>query len=282
MDETLLSSSLQFCQDNGYLPVFLGTPPEGEAAAESLSIGAADAPQGTSPSIPVLDNRSEGTSNSAENAILLLDRAHLGHLSAYIEDLLERHARVNLVLEQLPEWDDGDLARYEAQLRQVAETTRRHYETGHRVEINVLTDLWYLTERCDCGAGENSFTLAPNGKIYLCPAFYFADPNDTVGSLEAGIQVPAPRLLHADNSPYCRACDVYSCRRCKFLNKHLTGEIGIPSRIQCLVSHLERTVAMQLQHALVSSGLLRPARPLGPVWYSEPLELVASQNRSRG
>lgn len=274
MGDSVFAQSLEFCQQNDFLPVFLGIPSSGGEPVESVSIVAAEAERGPGGSIPVFDNGTAGASTGGENAVLLVDRAHLGDLRRHFAELVLTHGRVNIILEELEAWGDGQLALYEAELRQVAATVRRCYEDGRPVEVNVLTDLWHLTDICDCGAGENSFAVAPNGKIYLCPAFYFADPDDAVGTLETGIRVPNPRLLEARNSPYCRSCDVYSCRRCKFLNKSLTGEVGIPSRIQCLVSHLERKVSMELQHALVREELIRPANAIGPVWYAEPMERV--------
>lgn len=283
MDNEVFVSSVKFCADHGFVPVFLGRPAPAEAEAASVSIvtagtGAAEEARGA---IFVHDNAVVPIAVEDANAILLLDRAYLTDLSGHFEELTQNHARINIVPAELPLWGEDDVAQYEVQLGYIAEALKRHYAAGRRIEVNVLTDLWHLTERCDCGAGEDSFTVAPNGKIYLCPAFYFADPQDTVGTLETGIHPPVPQLLKADSSPYCRACDVYSCRRCKFLNKTLTGEILIPSRIQCLVSHVERKVAMDLQHALIREGLLRPANTLGPLWYADPLELVATQTRGR-
>jgi len=278
MDDSVLSRSLTFCQENGFLPVFLGTPDAGGEPPTSVSIVAADANCRPGGSIAVFDNGTAGAARDGENAILLVGRAHINDLGDYFDELILTYPRINIVLEEIEAWSDEDLALYETRLRRVAETTRRRHQEGSPIEVNVLTDLWYLTQMCNCGAGENSFAVAPNGKIYLCPAFYLNDPEDSVGSLDAGIHVPNPELLEACKSPYCTVCDVYSCQRCKFLNKTLTGEIAIPSRIQCLVSHLERRISMELQHSLVEQGLIRPTNAIGPVWYSEPLEIVASHN----
>ena len=171
---------------------------------------------------------------------------------------------------------------YKVQLKSIVETMRRSYAGGRPVEINILTDLWHLTGMCNCGAGEENLTIAPNGRVYICPAFYYHNPDDHVGTLDTGIHLKNSHLLKAANSLFCSSCDVYSCRRCKFLNKLLTGEIGVPSRIQCLVSHLERTMSMKLQRMLLDEGLIDPVNVIRPVSHADPLELVVMKTRTRG
>lgn len=280
MDDSVLSRSLSFCRENNLTPVFLGTPGANSETSTSVSIVAAGTEREPGTSIPVLDNCTTGATRVHGNAILLVDRGHINELGDFFDKLTRVFTRINLILEDVEAWTDDDLTLYEAQLRRVADIIERCHQSNSPVEVNVLTDLWYLTEMCSCGAGEDSFAVAPNGKLYLCPAFYLNNPQDSVGDLETGIHIENPELLEAGKSPYCRICDVYSCRRCKFLNKKLTGELAIPSRIQCLVSHLERRISMRLQHTLVEQGLLRPENAIGPVWFSEPLELLASNNAS--
>ena len=37
-----------------------------------------------------------------------------------------------------------------------------------------------------CGAGETNVTLAPDGKFYVCPAFYLDEDGYAIGSLSEG------------------------------------------------------------------------------------------------
>ena len=66
--------------------------------------------------------------------------------------------------------------------------------------------------------------LAPNGKIYVCPAVYFATPNNYIGSVKEGIDKDKLILYSVDESPVCSNCSVKQCKRCIFLNKEYTGE----------------------------------------------------------
>lgn len=274
MDEAVQEKALAFCMKEGFTPVFLGTPDAGESASDALFI--VDAGEETPPpcSIALYDNHSAGRP-TVGNCILLVDRDRLGKLHEFVRDLAACHRRVNVILEDIDRWDEGQLALYEDRLRNMIEVVRLSYVAGSPVEVNVLTDLWHLTGMDNCDAGESTFTVAPNGRIYYCPAFYYNDPNDFVGTLDAGIRVKNPGMLKAGRSPYCNACDVYSCRMCKYLNKSLTGEISIPSRVQCRVSHLERKMSMTLQRVLLSEGLVSPRNLLGPVSYDDPLELLS-------
>ena len=275
MKDAVLERSLEFCKVEGFIPVFLGTPPVGIPGDRYLSIAGADEAGALPNSILVFDNRATGSLKTSGNCILLIDREHLDTLSEFAEKLFVSSDRVNIVLEDTEQWNDQHLSLYERELTEVAGAVRRSYEAGRIIEANVLTDLWFLSGMCNCDAGEKSFVVAPNGKIYLCPAFYFDCPEQYVGALETGINIKNPELLRSESSLYCKSCDVFSCRRCKYLNKRLTGEINIPSRMQCLVSHVERRISMELQNELIGAGLLTPRNVLRPVSYSDPLELFA-------
>ena len=94
----------------------------------------------------------------------------------------------------------------------------------------------------NCNAGWESITLAPDGKFYICPAFYQDNLGD-VGDLKNGINIPNPQLYRLDHAPICSHCDAYQCRRCIWLNLKTTLEVNTPSHEQCVVSHLERNAS---------------------------------------
>ncbi len=96
----------------------------------------------------------------------------------------------------------------------------------------------------NCNAGENNLTLAPNGKFYICPAFYY-DDEQAVGNLQEGINIKNQQLYKLEYAPLCRECDSYHCKRCVWMNKKTTLEVNTPSHEQCVVSHLERNAARE-------------------------------------
>jgi CXXX repeat peptide maturase len=146
------------------------------------------------------------------------------------------------------------------------------YKQGEEIEINVLTDIWNTKAMRNCDAGTNSFALAPNGRLYMCPAFYFDDLDSHIGTLEEGINIKNPQLLQLENAPICTACDVYSCSRCKFINTKMTNEIHIPSKKQCLISHIEREHSRMLQKLIKEHSTYKFENILTVIDYNDPLE----------
>jgi len=127
---------------------------------------------------------------------------------------------------------------------------------------------------CNCDAGNESFALAPNGKIYICPAFYFDNPENNIGDLDSGINIKNEYLLDFEFAPICKECDAYHCNRCKFLNKKLTDEINTPSKNQCLISHIERNCTQKLQRVLINKGLISMDNTIKSITYLDPLEKI--------
>jgi CXXX repeat peptide maturase len=280
MNDRVLDESLKFCRENGFEPVLLGGGGDGDRSG-ALAICNARSPAAASAAIAVYDNDVVTHAGRHQASILLVDRAHLAELSRLVGNVLTSESRVNIIVEDIAQWRDEQVALYDQQLRETATLIEARYADQDPVEVNVLTDLWYLTERCDCGAGETSVAIAPDGRIYTCPAFYFADETDSLGSIGSGLRIGDPRQLAAKSSSYCSDCDIYSCRRCKFLNKKITGELSIPSRIQCRVSYLERAVSCELQQRLLAAGLLQPRTILKPLPYMDSLEVVLSRSHAR-
>lgn len=106
----------------------------------------------------------------------------------------------------------------------------------------------------NCGAGLDFVSIAPDGNFYLCPAFYY--DRDPVGSIDTGLDIKNPQLLRIEHAPICRTCDAYQCKRCLWLNKHMTLEINTPSHEQCVLSHIERNVSSYLSVKLHEAGFL--------------------------
>jgi uncharacterized protein len=278
MSSDIFEKSMEFCRKNGFVAVLLEDSENIENSdGDIVSIVSARSANIPKKSIVVFDNNCAETLNPSGNCILIINKENLIHLGEFVEELIFSNNRINIILEDIDKWIDGSLDIYEKQLEKIVDIVKDRYVNGSNIEINVLTDLWNLKEMCNCDAGETSFTIAPNGKIYYCPAFYFDDPEGFIGSLDDGIEIKNRRLLDAKNSPICNSCDVFSCKRCKFLNKSLTGEISVPSRIQCLVSHLERKMSMKLQTILRDERVINPINNIKEISYSDPWEVVISK-----
>ncbi|MEG1313489.1 MAG: radical SAM protein, partial [Bacilli bacterium] len=90
------------------------------------------------------------------------------------------------------------------------------------------------------------------------------------------------KLMKIQNSPICKYCDAYQCNACKFLNKKLTEEYNIPSKIQCEISILERNKSKKLQSNLIMKGLIANKNIINDIDYLDPIEnLIRIQENAR-
>ncbi len=147
--------------------------------------------------------------------------------------------RVNVVLTDIKNIDS---AQYKESLHRFIPVLINEYKCGHQVQFNLLTDRLMLEEMNNCNAGYESLTLAPDGKFYICPAFWHDDAIP-VGDLKNGFDLKNPQLYKLSHAPICRECDAWQCKRCVWLNKKMTREINTPSHQQCVISHIERNVS---------------------------------------
>lgn len=181
-----------------------------------------------------------------------------------ISIILPQIGRLNICLTNIEEFNDNMIESYKEALSTLNVLLINLYNADRKPQINILTDRLTLKEMHNCGAGNTNITLAPNGKFYLCPAFYYDEkmginnrlnhykPSSerSVGNLDVGMQIPNPQLLKLDHAPLCRICDAYHCNRCIWLNQKLTWDNNTPSRQQCVIAHLERNAARDLQQQL--------------------------------
>lgn len=188
---------------------------------------------------------------------------------------LRRAARLNVVLTDVDKFRDCDIESYKKTLAIITDGIVDIYSKGRSAQLNLLTDRIMLTEMNNCGAGDSSITLAPNGKFYYCPAFYYEDENQSVGDLESGLTIKNSQLLRLDHAPICRHCDAYHCRRCIWMNQQLTMDINTPSHQQCVVAHLERNASRELMMKLEKRGIrLEDARLIKEITELDPFNIV--------
>lgn len=145
---------------------------------------------------------------------------------------------IHLVFTDIENFTEEDIEKYKEILMSMMSRCIQK-----NVQIRTITDRMILDDMNNCNAGIESITLAPNGKFYICPAFYYEDEKNNIGDLENDINIPNRQLYAIEYSPLCRICDAYQCKRCVWLNHKLTLEVNIPSWQQCVISHIERNVA---------------------------------------
>ena len=208
-----------------------------------------------------------------ENVIFRLQHEQLNKLSVYLKKLIPGCKRINLVLMDIEKYGEKDIEEYKNQLEKISKKILIHQGKANLPEMNFLTDRLTLELMNNCDAGLNHLTVAPNGKLYLCPAFYHNNENDTLGEISNDIKIKNMQLLELKYSPICRICDAYQCKRCVFLNKKLTAEINTPSSQQCRLSHVEREASRLFLQKLKETGVSNTSfKDIPEIDYNDPYE----------
>ncbi|MDR0231159.1 MAG: CXXX repeat peptide maturase [Dysgonamonadaceae bacterium] len=180
--------------------------------------------------------------------------------------------RLNIIITDIETFTENDFSLYKETLEQLKNTVKEIFLQENSPQVNLLTDRILLEKMNNCNAGIENITLAPNGKFYICPAFYLEDENDTVGNLTNCIDIKNKHLYKLSNAPICQKCDAYQCKRCVWLNRKTTREVNTPSHEQCVVAHLERNASRNLLLDLQQLGAWED-KSIKAIDYFDPFEV---------
>lgn len=222
-----------------------------------------------------------------KNLVLRLTFSEMLKQKDRIAKLFANGKRVNLCITDVEQFTDEQIETYRQVLNEWSKALLELYKQGQSPQFNLLTDRMMLEKMHNCEAGISNITLAPNGKFYLCPAFYYDErmqvfnqmnhhqpSSDTsVGDLEKGLEIHNPQLLQLDHAPLCRNCDAYQCRRCVWLNRKLTWDINTPSHQQCVMAHLERNASRSLLNEIRNFGEFMSQIDIKEISYLDPFEV---------
>ena len=186
--------------------------------------------------------------------------------------MLSKTPRLNIVITDVESFTDEDFETYKNILAELAKYVEEFYMSGKSVQLNVLTDRIMLSQMNNCGAGDTSITLAPNGKFYICPAFYYDDETDSVGDLEHGLNIKNQQLYKLEYAPICRRCDAWQCKRCIWLNRKTTLEENTPSHEQCVLGYLERNASREMLQNIRRHGTFMPDTEINEIDYLDPFD----------
>lgn len=205
----------------------------------------------------------------------------------FLKDVLSKVSRLNVVLTDIETFGEQDFKKYEDILTSLSSIVEQMFVDGKSPQLNLLTDRMVLSEMNNCNAGDNNITLAPDGKFYVCPAFYNLPTIDghertmgdicnkgyNIGNIYDGLDIKNPQLYKLAYAPICRNCDAYQCRRCVWLNRKTTCEVNTPSHEQCVVAHLERNASRKLLNSIRKHGsFLTEQEEIKEIDYIDPFE----------
>lgn len=194
-----------------------------------------------------------------------------------LRHIIAKADRINVVVTDLDTLTDAQLEAYPAFLAGLIPAVTAEYERGHAVQLNLLTDRMLLDGMNNCNAGDESIALAPDGKLYVCPAFMHdgSQPVGTLGTWADGeLDIKNRQLYRLDHAPICRKCDAWHCRRCVWLNRRSTLEVNTPGREQCVSAHHERNASRVLLASIRTLGTFLPDREIPEISYLDPFEIA--------
>ena len=211
----------------------------------------------------------------ADHVPSLVVRADLNELIRSYEVLsylFDKADKINVVIKDIINHSDDELARYCETLGKLSDILKIQYAKGSSVQFNLITDRMMLSTMNNCNAGYENITLAPNGKFYVCPAFYYEDLF-SIGSLTDGLDIKNQQLYRLDHAPLCRNCDAYQCKRCIWLNQKTTLEVNTPSHEQCVAAHHERNASRNFLKTLKDQGCILHCDDIKEISYLDPFDV---------
>lgn len=206
----------------------------------------------------------------------------------FLMPVIGKVSRLNVIITDVESFEDDDFEIYKNVLSYLSEEIEKLYVEGKSPQLNLLTDRMMLDKMNNCNAGWENITLAPDGKFYVCPAFYHAQQADgsetsisevcekgfSIGDLKSGLDIKSPQLYRLDHAKLCRNCDAYQCKRCIWLNRKTTCEVNTPSHEQCVVAHLERNASRFLLNNIRRHGSFLPEKEeIKEIDYLDPFEI---------
>ena len=201
--------------------------------------------------------------------------------------IIGKVSRLNVIITDVECFKDDDFEIYNNVLTSLSTEIEKLYVEGKSPQLNLLTDRMMLDKMNNCNAGWENITLAPDGKFYVCPAFYHAQQADgseisisevcekgfSIGDLKSGLDIKNPQLYRLDHAKLCRNCDAYQCKRCIWLNRKTTCEVNTPSHEQCVVAHLERNASRVLLNNIRKHGSFLPEKEeIKEIDYLDPFD----------
>lgn len=275
MSDKVFQEGIKFCYENDYVPVFLGR--NNSLVNDYISCHAGyvfDKPDDSQKNtVDIYDSVANVPEykNAAPVAVLNIRSSDVSSLFDNVEKLGQRYRRINLNILDKFDMSQDEVQIYEEQLKMLSDYIIKKFSNSKTFfEINILTDIFYNTELVDCKAGKQCLTLAPDGKIYPCAAFYYSG-EDALGEATDTFSEIMQRA-YPNKLPLCTDCDATHCEVCRFINLKKTGEFGYSPKVQCEISHIERNVSLQLKEKLVELGWARAQHVFDSIEYKDPQE----------
>lgn len=208
--------------------------------------------------------------------VLRIRKEDLFNQKDAIDRFIGKVKRLNIVISDVESFTEDDFSTYQKVLETFGKEIEKLFKDGLSPQLNVITDRIALTQMNNCNAGSNNITLAPDGRFYICPAFYYSEKDKEtfcVGDLQRGLYIKAAKLYKLEYAPLCRICDAYQCKRCVWINRKMTYDITTPSHEQCVLAHLERNASRIVLEAMRKDKEFYPEQDIKEIDYLDPFDV---------
>lgn len=260
MSDEIVSAGLTYCHNHDLLPIFLDKTNHGLRKGKNVYYEIIDANRMGAGQIDsdVIEVLKPGYIVKVESRVAnyIIQKENIHQIYDDLKCFYSTKYRINLFISDLDSWSESDIADYRSALIKVNQIIIDNYKNKRKIQLNVLTDRLNLIRPRDCGAGVSTVALAPNGKFYICPGFYFTDEKNFIGDIVNGIDEKKLRLCQREYSSVCRNCSITSCTRCLLLNKQSTREINTPGENQCKIQIANTEVSLMLRNKLLEKDLV--------------------------
>ena len=235
MSTQILEIGLEFAKQENMVPVFIGNPYRllGKAAKKKLHIVYSDTIDQELTNnpicefIPVYNEHSVKNPVKSNYCIYTVTRDRLDYLPQDLETIGDYSCGINLKFLDVGQWEANDYSVYAAKLAGLDESIRS--------KLNVIKH----TNRCEnsCRAGVSEFTLAPNGKLYHCPGYYYEAPDSAICTVDEIEKIKSidTSLYDHSKSPKCTECANTHCEKCTLKSFLFTGFANLPAVEFCNV-----------------------------------------------
>lgn len=248
MSKEMFGKIIKFCETNNFIPVLLGDIDFAEDAKSDSFLWINDKKVDSDNLIIIHDNKviKPGT----ETCILIINKENIQYMLQFIDEISKdfKYVRINIMLRDFEKWNDIDINLYEKELDKLMNFVITNRKESKIIDINVLSDDKYSR---DCGAGNDLLAIAPNGKFYICPGFYFDYVNMDVGDIDNGINKGKIKLFSQKREQLESNCNYSTCNQCVYLNKKETNELFICSKNQEVKTQFELHKTKCLENELL-------------------------------
>lgn len=244
MSQATFDKGMSFAKKTHMIPVFVGNPDGYLRGADKYKVhvridwqekfeNECDNPIEFRIPVTTCEKTNAHYSKTYQIGVLLVNRGSISCLSKTIKDISHLFSRINIIKTDVLSWTDSDVEDYKAELK-----TIRDKLDNSIYGISIFDDALSGGTMSACKAGISEYALAPDGKFYLCPAYYFANEFN-VGDLHTGIHNVFESQLEKRVYNECENCNAKNCLQCSFERYVNNMTVCIPCTSQCIIAKAE-------------------------------------------